>query len=523
MFYNFKKLLCLSMSVSIFSLIAAQSSFAQNVTLEPDNAMQLPNNAENNFLGVDSNIPDTLSLPDELPAPAGIQADEASSLPLLDGSSSAPQDATVPLDLDTPQPVAPALPLSGPNAPLGDGADISLPAANTQNSLPLTGPNAQNNLPLTGSNAQNNMPLTGPNAGLGLTPPAELGTTDQSNAPANNNFADVENLGEGLLDQIDNTLFSQMSDLEKQTALLTLELRREKIKSEIAAIKAQHLKAIEEEENRKQEQERKRIEWEKEQEAKVLREEKALTEAKAELERLRQEKVLKAYREAMLREKQAWIKSNAKLYAQIKNVENDRKSLVEGLNNKMAHISALANKAQKDAATAKDNYQREVKNLNTQISILKSRLEASLAEKKAAKENPFAQAQNRAPEPAPVEEVAKLVEEYAVMEIRGQGDELVAKLINKDGDSFMVRKGTVLQSGHKIDEITQTYIRAEINGAKDYLYFAAGGILEKEPAKSDIQGKKKVTTPRTNPNANLRNTTMVNKGVPSLGGSMFVR
>lgn len=241
----------------------------------------------------------------------------------------------------------------------------------------------------------------------------------------------------------------------------------------------------------------------------------------AKMERLRQEKILKAYKETMLKEKQEWIKNNGKLYEQIKNVERDRKNLIEGLKTKMAHISALATKAQKDAETAKENYQREVKNLQTQISILKSRLEAEIAEKKNDKTNPFAQPEVVVTETE--EELPKLAEEYAIMEIRGKGENLTAKLINKGGDSFMVRNGTVLQTGHRIDEITQTYVRAEINGMKDYLYFAAGGILEKEPVKSDIQGKKNKTTAKPNANAELRNTTMVNKGVPSLGSGMFVR
>lgn len=54
------------------------------------------------------------------------------------------------------------------------------------------------------------------------------------------------------------------------------------------------------------------------------------------------------------------------------------------------------------------------------------------------------------------------------MEISGKGNELAAKLINKSGSSFMVQKGTVLQSGHTVDEISQTYLRADKNGTKDY-------------------------------------------------------
>lgn len=503
MFCNLKKLLCLALGVSVISMTAAGNLHAQNVTLETNELPQLSNDTD--FLGVDGSIPDELSLPDELPAPDSLPKDQPLTNP--DENSQQENMPEVP-DLNTPQPVEDNLPIIGPNAPDAAASNVNMPLTGPNANMPLTGPNAS--LPAIGPNA----PMNGPNA-----LPADTGALPD---PVENIDApDVENLGEGLLDQIDNKLFSQMSDLEKQTALLTLELRREKIKNEIAAIKAQRQKALEEEEAKKEEKERKRIEWEKEQEAKILRERKALMDAMAKMERLRQEKILKAYKETMLKEKQEWIKNNGKLYEQIKNVERDRKNLIEGLKTKMAHISALATKAQKDAETAKENYQREVKNLQTQISILKSRLEAEIAEKKNDKTNPFAQPEVVVTETE--EELPKLAEEYAIMEIRGKGENLTAKLINKGGDSFMVRNGTVLQTGHRIDEITQTYVRAEINGMKDYLYFAAGGILEKEPVKSDIQGKKPKTTAKPNANAELRNTTMVNKGVPSLGSGMFVR
>ncbi|MBP5352163.1 MAG: hypothetical protein J6Y91_00155 [Alphaproteobacteria bacterium] len=47
----------------------------------------------------------------------------------------------------------------------------------------------------------------------------------------------------------------------------------------------------------------------------------------------------------------------------------------------------------------------------------------------------------------------------------------------------MVKPGTILNTGHVIEEITQTYITADKGGLKDYLYFSAGGILDKEPSK----------------------------------------
>ena len=70
-----------------------------------------------------------------------------------------------------------------------------------------------------------------------------------------------------------------MSDLEKQTTLLNLELKKERVQNEIAAVKAQRLKAQQEEEARKEEEERKRIEWENEQERLMVAEQTKLKEA----------------------------------------------------------------------------------------------------------------------------------------------------------------------------------------------------------------------------------------------------
>ena len=79
---------------------------------------------------------------------------------------------------------------------------------------------------------------------------------------------------------------------------------------------------------------------------------------------------------------------------------------------------------------------------------------------------------------------------YAVTEIRGKGAELIAKLLNKSGTTFYVKKGTSLQSGHVIKDITPTYVMAEKDGEKSYLYFAAGGILPSETTKFEVETEK---------------------------------
>lgn len=91
---------------------------------------------------------------------------------------------------------------------------------------------------------------------------------------------------ENISPSISNDLFTKMSDLEKQTTLLNLELKKERVQNEIAAVKAQRLKAQQEEEARKEEEERKRIEWENEQERLMVAEQTKLKEAAAALEAL---------------------------------------------------------------------------------------------------------------------------------------------------------------------------------------------------------------------------------------------
>ena len=221
----------------------------------------------------------------------------------------------------------------------------------------------------------------------------------------------------------------------------------------------------------------------------------------------------------MLRINQDWIDNNAKLYERLQKLSDERDTLAENIKSKLKQFAVVSAKTVSDAETARDNYNRQIENLQTQISILKARLEAEIAEKNnAEKTNPFAQAQVQLPE----EKEVKLSDEYVIMEIRGKGENLIAKLINRGGDSFLVKKGTALQTGHLVDEITQTYLQAVKNGVKDYLYFSAGGILEREPEKSDIKPKDSGAEENKGP-AKPGDRIMTNNGIPSLGDGMFVK
>ena len=191
-------------------------------------------------------------------------------------------------------------------------------------------------------------------------------------------------------------------------------------------------------------------------------------------EKARQEKLLKAYKNKMLHEKQTQILEKAKTYEEIAELKQERKKLINDFKGRFIQLTKLADKATNDVIKVRDNYAKTISDLQTQISILRARLEAS------EKTNPFAEGGSGANAAAEQEEeqVTRLSDLYAIMEVRGKGENLAAKLINDSGTPFMVRVGTALQTGHIIDEITPTYVRADKEGNKEYLYLSLIHISE---------------------------------------------
>ena len=365
-------------------------------------------------------------------------------------------------------------------------------------------------------------------------------TAPAQNAPAGLGAEATGGFDENISPSISNDLFTKMSDLEKQTTLLNLELKKERVQNEIAAVKAQRLKAQQEEEARKEEEERKRIEWENEQERLMVAEQTKLKEAAAALEALRQEKIVKAYKATMLGTTQKWIKTNAAVYAQMAKKDAEIRQILDDNTKKMNILKQKADDLKSKAEAARIAHDKKVANLESQISILKTRLEAEIesskkkiaaakAESKSGRKNPFATASGIDLTTPLSPEKVKLSNEYAIMEITGQGEELAAKLINTEGDVFMAKVGTTLRNGFTIDEITQTYLSAVKDNAKDVLYFSAGGILDREPIPSDITIKQPYDP--DNPNAGGNNggnpsrgrQINATQGIPSLGQGMFIR
>lgn len=467
MHYKMRKIFCTTALALVLGLMSADNVWAQGQIALADNSNEIPD--EISLFGEES---DDILLPpqknNDLPDIGQKNEIQSSNQAIAEPSASA------------------ELPL---NKPISDEvSDLSL-NFEEQTDEPLFQPAPQNPAPI------------------------QIPSRDEIRNYDNNMSTPALNpIGGQIIEEIDDNVFAKMSDLEKQTAVLTLELRRERVKNEIEALKNVRAKAIEEEKARVEAEKRKQIEWEKEQEKKILQEQQKLRTLDIKYEDLRQEKLLNSYKNQMLDEQQKWIKSNVETYQEIEDLKKERQKIINDFKGKFTQLTQMADQTTSEAIKVRDNYAKVISDLQTQISILRARLEAN------EKTNPFADGANNS---MPEEDIStKLSDLYAVMEIRGKGENLSAKLINDKGVPFVVRVGTSLQSGHVVDEISGTYVRATKDGNKDYLYFSAGGALEKEPVQNE---ELKIKVNETAPVKPAPRNVVSSNGIPGVAREMTIR
>ena len=477
MHYSFRNTLC-SLAVLIAAGLLAETANAQGtVTLLADEEDEIS-------LAPDAGIPVSadISLDVSIPGDGGLITPNEPTLVSA-------QSDVIPMEVEN------------------NGSELSMNFDDSGSSLDMQIESTPEQIPV----AQQPAPL--PSGGVLLGASVPSGVTDP-------NIASVVN----------NELFTRMSDLEKQTTLLNLELKKERVANEIAAVKAQRQKAQEEEDAKREQKERERIEWQNEQDRLMVEEQRKLKETEIAMEKLRQEKVVKAYKETMLASTQKWIKKNSEIYAEMAKKDKEIKDLIADQKNKLSVIQQKAEETKTKAEAARINHDKKVANLESQISILKTRLEAEIEKAKkakissTAKKNPFA---GGATSGAVAPEKVKLSREYAIMEISGQGEDLTAKLINEDGDVFMAKVGTTLRNGYTIDEITQTFLGAVKDNDKDYLYFSAGGVLDHEPLPPAVSIKEtadaKGSGGRSRSAGSGRASPAKTSGIPSLGRGMIIK
>lgn len=475
MHYDIRKIFCTTALALVLGMAAAAQSYAQGVVSLSDSA---------------ANDASTDEIPDEI----SLFGDDTPDI--LTPAKSTPKPAEAKADSDK------ADAEDKPTAPVIKTTEVKTVKTIVKRSpSPLSLDSDETPQPPV-----QNIPAPQPKASAPISAPISIP------APASS-------LDSHIVEDIDDNVFNQMSNLEKETAILNLELRKEQVKSSIEALRSVQEKARQEENAKMEAERRKTIEWEKEQERKVLVEKQKLKNLELLYERARQEKLLNAYKNKMLEERQAFIKSKADIYNEIAELRKDRQKLVNDFKGRFIQLTKLADQATNDAIRVRDNYAKTISDLQTQISILRARLEAS------ENANPFAENGNgeggNAENGVQEEQSNKLSDLYAIMEVRGKGENLAAKLINDSGIPFMVKVGTVLQTGHIIDEINTTYIRADKEGNKEYLYFSAGGILDKEPIHNE-ELKVKVSDPNEDSQSSSGGIVS-SQGIPGVASEMTIR
>ena len=106
--------------------------------------------------------------------------------------------------------------------------------------------------------------------------------------------------------------------------------------------------------------------------------------------------------------------------------------------------------------------------------------------------------------------------DYAIMDITGKGDDIIAKIVSNDGKTFIVHKGSKLKNGEVVTSITDHYISFENDGVRSFLY-TGGTVMEFEPVvsfndsgktpaqaqKSIVKGNKDKDKDKDNPEEDL--------------------
>jgi hypothetical protein len=305
----------------------------------------------------------------------------------------------------------------------------------------------------------------------------------------------VENLGNDVLSQMDSDLFTQMSEIEKSTTLLTLELRREKLRNEIEAQKAIRQKSADDLLRQQEEEKLKNLEKKKQIEARILQEKQLILDKEKVLELLKQRKLLNAYMNEMLVQQQKWLKEKENLYAQLAAVEQEKKDLVVLFRQRIDKVLEASNKNIQAAEAAKANFERIVKGLKTRNEQLRKRIEADAKIIKNAKNNLYIQAQSIEElkdkkaaatdstsdnskdkevildEEQEEEDILKtLSSEYAILGIVGRAGVMSVDLIDKAGQSLSLKLGSTLPSGHVVSDIGADYVKFTRDGRDDFLY-----------------------------------------------------
>ena len=311
----------------------------------------------------------------------------------------------------------------------------------------------------------------------------------------------MDSLGNSVLSKSDDDLFKRMSEIEKSTTLLNLELRRERLINEVEAQKAIRQKNADDKKRQEAEARLKEFEEKKKAEALILAEKQKLLDKEQLFEALKQRKLLNAYMNEMLIAKQEWLKEKEDLYKRISEVEEEKRVLIGMFKERIDKVLDASQKNIQVAELAKANFERVVKNLRTRNEQLRKRVEADAMIIKNAKSNLYLKSKSidelrdRNAQMLEIENaklleknkqdnekeeivetiveeavIEKLNSKYAILGITGTSEKMTIELIGLDGQPVSLKVGSLLPTGHTVSEIGADFAKFTRDGYDDYLY-----------------------------------------------------
>lgn len=397
-------------------------------------------------------------LADPAPVDAVKPAAEPAPAPAPAPAESAPAVQTDAPSSDIPAPAAepaPALPdLDIPAAPVPAAAEPSLPEPVLDLSIPapaggLDIPPPPSDIPAPPA------PTSAPNLDFG---PSTSRSMNLSTPPS-----------EQILGKVSSDIFREMAEMERENNTLSLQLKREQLRSEIDALKSANRQMLFDEIERREKMTQARLEWELAQDLK--RQEALERKQKAEIRQKQIEAALKREEERRIQklkdEEAARIQKEKE--EQMKQ-EQERAELrkkydaatIVRVNNLKPTLMAIT-RPPKVKRSPSTRVSRTLTASGEDMLTKKKAGQALTTEVSAGEED-----QNR-------EAATNL---YAVSEIRGTAGSLIAKLISKkDRTTFFVKKSTILPTGHTVIDIDKDFVLVQIGKNKEMIGFPSAGLL----------------------------------------------
>ena len=370
----------------------------------------------------------------------------------------APAETAAPAPQDVP-PADVSAPAIGDNAPAPELPSLDLPPADIpEPAAPEPAlPEPTDNLDIP---APQDVPAPSGAPALEFNAPAPKGL---SGSPSDQ-----------VLGKVSSDVFREMAEMERENNSLALQLKREGLRAEIDALKANNRQMLFDEIERREKMTQARLEWELAQD-------------------LKRQEALERKQRAEIRQKQieaALKREEDRRIQKMKDEEAERKRKEEELEKQKEAERAELKKKYEAASIARLNNlkpnliaaTRPPKIKRSPSSLVSRTLTAGgedlLNKKKAGEALTTATVDDKQDNLKKQDPASTL---YAVAEIRGTAGSLIAKLISKkDKTTFFAKKSTILPTGHTVIDINKDYVLLQYGSLKEIVGFPSAGLVSSE-------------------------------------------